>query len=91
MYELAEGEDVTLEARGGGGTAFNPPFNLFNEWSDEVENVQAFIYFTDGYGRVDADVEPDVPVIWCVTDESEYSKDLPFGEVLYVSRDSLVA
>ena len=91
VYELAEGEDVTLEARGGGGTEFNPPFNLFNEWSDEVENVQAFIYFTDGYGKVDADVEPDVPVIWCVTDESEYSKDLPFGEVLYVSKDSLVA
>jgi len=89
IYELNEGDELKLKVRGRGGTEFNPPFNLFNDYSEEVENVLAFIYFTDGYGIVDPEVEPDVPVIWCVTQESHYSKDLPFGEVLYVNPDTL--
>jgi predicted metal-dependent peptidase len=91
VYELDQGEEVKLEARGGGGTEFNPPFNLFNDYSDEVQDVKAFVYFTDGFGVVDADVQPEVPVIWCVTEESSYSNNLPFGEVVYVDKNSLVA
>ena len=89
IYELNQGDELKLKVRGRGGTEFDPPFNLFNDYSEEVENVLAFIYFTDGYGIVDPEVEPDVPVIWCVTQESHYSKDLPFGEVLYVNPDTL--
>jgi len=91
VYELDQGDEIKLEARGGGGTKFEPPFNLFNDYSEDVQDVKAFVYFTDGYGMVDADVEPDVPVIWCVTDVSQYSENLPFGEVVYVDRNSLVA
>ena len=89
VYELNQGDELKLKVRGRGGTEFDPPFNLFNDYSEDVEDVLAFIYFTDGYGIVNPDVEPDVPVIWCVTQESHYSKDLPFGEVLYVNPDTL--
>jgi predicted metal-dependent peptidase len=89
IYELNQGDELKLKVRGEGGTEFDPPFNLFNDYSEDVEDVLAFIYFTDGWGVVDPDVEPDVPVIWCVTDESHYSRDLPFGEVLYVDPGTL--
>jgi len=41
-------------------------------------------YFTDGYGTVEPEQEPECPVVWCVTDKSRYSENLPFGEVVYV-------
>ena len=84
IYELNQGEDLELKVRGGGGTSFDPPFHLFNEWSDDVEDVQAFVYFTDGFGTVEPEQEPECPVVWCVTDKSRYSENLPFGEVVYV-------
>ena len=84
IFDLDQGDELTLRARGGGGTHFDPPFNLYNDYSDDTENVQAFIYFTDGYGRASQEVEPDIPVIWCVTHESSWSERLPFGEVIYV-------
>ena len=89
VFDLDQGDEVKLIARGGGGTDFTPPFNLYNDWTDDLENVKAFIYFTDGWGRVKAEVEPDIPVIWCVTDKSQYSERLPFGEVIYVDTSSL--
>jgi len=88
IYELDQGDDLKLQVRGGGGTEFDPPFNLFNEFSEDVDEVQAFIYFTDGWGIVDPKVEPDVPVFWCVTEKSSYSEELPFGEVVYVDTAS---
>jgi predicted metal-dependent peptidase len=88
IYELDQGDDLKLQVRGGGGTEFDPPFNLFNDFSDDVDEVQAFIYFTDGWGIVDPDVEPDVPVFWCVTEKSSYSEELAFGEVVYVDTAS---
>ena len=90
VYELDQGDDIELKARGGGGTLFNPPFNLFNDYSDDVQDVVAIVYFTDGYGEVDEEVEPDVPVFWCVTEESSYTDKLPFGEIVNVDRNSLV-
>ena len=89
IYELDQGDELVLRARGGGGTRFDPPFNLFNDYSNDVEDVQAFIYFTDGWGDVSADVEPSIPVIWCVTEESYYAERLPFGEVIYVDTSTL--
>ena len=85
VYNLSEGDELSLVARGGGGTDFNPPFNLLNDYSDDLENVQAFIYFTDGWGEVKAEVEPDVPVIWCITENSSYADRIPFGEKVFVN------
>ena len=84
IYELNQGEDLELKVRGGGGTSFDPPFHLFNEWSDDIEDVQAFVYFTDGYGTVEPEQEPECPVVWCVTQKSRYAEELPFGELVYV-------
>tara|TARA_R100001440_G_scaffold17978_2_gene30246 strand:+ start:468 stop:1835 length:1368 start_codon:yes stop_codon:yes gene_type:complete len=85
VFDLSSGEEINLEMRGGGGTAFDPPFNLFNDHSDDVDDVCAFIYFTDGWGMVSPDVEPDVPVVWAITDEyRSHSQEMPFGEVVHV-------
>ena len=84
IYELDQGDDLELQVRGGGGTLFDPPFNLFNDHSDDVDDVQAIVYFTDGWGEVSPEVEPDVPVFWAVTEKSSYSENLAFGEVVYV-------
>lgn len=89
IFNLDEGDELTLRSRGGGGTSFDPPFNLFNDYSDDVENVKVLIYFTDGWGRVSAEVEPDVPVIWCLTDRSQYSEELPFGKKIYIDTSTL--
>ena len=90
-YDLDCGEELKLSPRGGGGTLFTPCFHLYNKWTDDTENTQVIIYFTDGYGEIDdPSVEPDVPVIWCILgEESRYSKKLPFGDVIYI--DDLVA
>ena len=86
IFDLSMGDDIELEVRGGGGTDFDPPFNLFNDHSDDVEEVCAFIYFTDAYGEVDAKVEPSVPVIWAITHNGyEYDPNFPFGENVYVN------
>lgn len=89
IYEL-DHQDLDLKVRGGGGTNFDPPFNLFNKYTDDTSDVVAFAYFTDGYGDIDdADVEPDVPVFWMLTAKSSWSDRLPFGEQIYVDPSSL--
>jgi len=87
IYEL-DHEELDLKVRGGGGTEFDPPFNLFNEYTD-TDEVIALIYFTDGWGMVSEEVEPDVPVFWMLTEKSSWSDRLPFGEQIYVDPSSL--
>jgi predicted metal-dependent peptidase len=88
-FDLDQGDDLELKARGGGGTEFDPPFNLLNDYTDDADDVQAFVYFTDGYGYVSENVEPDVPVLWCITEHSPYADRLPFGEKIYVDLGSM--
>ncbi len=88
IYEL-DHEELDLKIRGGGGTCFDPPFNLFNKHTDDTDDVVAFTYFTDGWGSVSEDVEPDVPVFWLLTEKSSYADELPFGEQIYVDPSSL--
>ena len=81
IIEIAQGEEVKLVRLGGGGTAFDPPFNLYNEYTDDAHECVAFIYFTDGYGSVSAEVEPDVPVLWAIFDDRGMDYfDPDFGE-----------
>ena len=88
-YDL-DCEELDFQLRGGGGTRFDPPFNLFNEYTDNTDDVLAFIYFTDGYGSCSAEVEPSVPVIWALTGGENYlTNELPFGEKVSIDMSSL--
>jgi len=92
-FDLSDGE-LELTYRGGGGTRFDPPFNLFNDYTDDTEDVIAFLYFTDGFADVSPNVEPDVPVIWALSESanSYYSRkyhNYPFGEKVYIDMTSL--
>ena len=84
-----EGDDLKLVIRGGGGTEFDPPFNLLNDYTENLSEIMAFVYFTDGYANVRPDLEPDLPVIWCLTAKSSYSDELPFGEKVYIDTSKL--
>jgi len=88
IYEL-DHQELDLKVRGGGGTEFDPPFNLYNKYTDDTDEVLAFVYFTDGWGDVSAEVEPDVPVFWMLTEKSSWGDRLPFGEQIYVDPSSL--
>ena len=90
IHDLDSGDELTdmkdLNLYGGGGTSFDPPFEVFNNYTDEADEVQAIIFFTDGYGDISAESEPDVPVIWAITEKEEWSNfEPPFGEVVFVS------
>ena len=88
-YDL-DCEELELVSRGGGGTYFDPPFNLYNDYTEDTDEVVAFIYFTDGYGECSAEVEPDVPVIWALSGgENRWSNELPFGEKVAIDFSSL--
>ena len=81
------GEEITLEERGGGGTAFNPPFNWVER---EGLDPHALIYFTDGCGDVGPTAyhdftDPDYPVFWITTYSTPYFCGCEeFGEVIKV-------
>jgi predicted metal-dependent peptidase len=67
---------LTLNALGGGGTDFRPPFQYV---ADQDMTPAALIYLTD----LDCDdfpQEPDYPVLWIKT--GTYGRPAPFGEVI---------
>lgn len=74
------GKDAPMpEARGGGGTAFEPFFH----WVAQQEHggtQQLCIYFTDGYGSFPR-APPESPVLWVVMPGGLESTGFPFGEV----------
>ena len=84
------GDFIKLKFYGGGGTAFNPPFN----WVQQQDIVpDCMIYFTDGYGDVGpegykagADFEvPSYPVIWATSGREPWFVGCePFGEVVEI-------
>lgn len=82
-------DDLPLEIpyKGRGGTYFEPAFDIDhtpveveNGWgmmSDEFD-PHAMVYLTDGEATIDLDYEPDYPVLWITTNDT----DFPFGEVI---------
>ena len=67
-------DEVVINPRGGGGTAFSPVFRKIEEEGIEPE---AIIFLTDlccnDFGN-----DPGVPVLWCST----HSSEAPFGQVV---------
>lgn len=69
-----EGQCVSLEPMGGGGTEFGPCF----AWLDEHGVVpQTLIFLTDLYGSFPSS-EPCYPVLWASTG----GRNAPFGQVV---------
>ena len=72
VQTFEQGEELTPEARGGGGTDFRPVF----EWVEQQGiQPQALIYITDMYGHFPHEA-PDYPVIWAKS--TDYPA--PFGD-----------
>lgn len=72
----------TVEMRGGGGTAFSPPFDWIER---QGEQPVALIYFTDGYGY-DFAKEPPYPVLW-VLDRNNKGFNPPYGDVIRIREE----
>lgn len=62
VQEFAPGDEIKLNPKGGGGTAFQPVFDWMAE--HEIE-AKAVIMLTDSYGPV-PDNPPDCPVLWAI-------------------------
>lgn len=76
VVEFGPHDPVILEAVGGGGTDFRPPFHYLRE-----KNVvpKALVYLTDGYGSFPDEAEVDFPTLWCINNDSVVP---PLGEHL---------
>ncbi len=74
VEEFQPGDAVRLDAKGGGGTNFQPVFDHIDQTD---EPPVACIYLTDGDGRFPK-TEPEYPVLWASTGRSEF----PFGQVV---------
>lgn len=62
--------------RGFGGTSFVPVFKAIES---EKNNIDALLYFTDGYGTA-PDLAPLYPVIWILTENGR--RPAPYGKVI---------
>lgn len=70
-------DEIQLQAKGGGGTKFQPTFDWINRELDQ--QPEALVYFTD-LDSTDSPVEPDYPVLWITPFEGHPRKPEPFGE-----------
>jgi len=82
--EYFPGDQIEVEANGGGGTDFAAPL----QWvADNCENVAAILYLTD-MQTCDFGDEPEAPILWLVCGDPReaqpFIKACPFGEVVYI-------
>ncbi|CCF19131.1 conserved protein of unknown function [Pseudorhizobium banfieldiae] len=82
--QFENGDELTINPAGGGGTAFS---DTFEKITDQFPDARACIYLTD-MGVYDFGDEPPMPVLWGVYGRS--SKDVatlspPFGECINIS------
>ena len=83
-YRLEAGDECPTDARGGGGTSFDPVFNRVAELIDSGEQVAGVIYLTDLDGSFpDIDAVPTVPILWAAYNTSSVA---PFGRTIHVKR-----
>jgi|TARA_R100000455_G_scaffold28279_1_gene17748 predicted metal-dependent peptidase len=96
VFDLSCGDEIEFELRGFGGTQFDPVMQLVNEDTDDIDEVQALIYFTDGDCYVSPELEPNLPVYWGITQKYYFKdgapidslrRDIPFGELIYVNAE----
>lgn len=82
VQEFMMGDEMVLEAKGGGGTAFS---NTFRWIEENAPDATVIAYFTDLYVG-DFGREPAAPVIWAVQGDSatfdQLAERVPFGEAI---------
>jgi predicted metal-dependent peptidase len=81
-YEFSSSAPMP-QARGGGGTDFNPFFKWIESQSNS-DSAALCIYFTDGYGQFPQSA-PNVPVLWVVSAGGLVSSEFPFGAIARVA------
>lgn len=82
VYPQTISDPSELNPVGGGGTSFSVVFDWFKKHPEATENVRAIVMVTDGH-CTDFGEEPDLPVLWILTEKNPWFKP-PFGEVVYV-------
>jgi predicted metal-dependent peptidase len=78
-YEIANGEDCPLTAKGGGGTKFWPVFDRAAELEAEGQPIAGVVYLTDLAGQFPKS-EPDIATLWLATSD----RPVPFGRVVRI-------
>lgn len=78
VVEFGPHDAVVLEAVGGGGTDFRPPFEYLR---DKGIEPKALVYLTDGYGSFPKESEVDFPTLWAINNDSVKS---PIGETIFL-------
>lgn len=68
---------------GAGGTSFKTYFNRLSQQVDILDQPQAVIYFTDGFGEFPG-TQPSVPVLWIMTEDGEQDDKIPFGQIVRI-------
>jgi len=64
-YRVGHGDEAPLDAKGGGGTSFDPVFARVTQLIEDGEHIAGLVYLTDGDGDVSV-TETDYPVLWGV-------------------------
>jgi predicted metal-dependent peptidase len=81
-YHLEPGDECPLDARGGGGTDFEPAFDRVAQLLDEGETIAGLVYLTDLDGKFPADPE-EYPVLWAAYNTTGAA---PFGRTIRVKK-----
>lgn len=81
-YHLEPGDECPLDARGGGGTDFEPAFDRVAQLLDEGETIAGLVYLTDLDGKFPADPE-EYPVLWAAYNTTGAA---PFGRTIHVKK-----
>lgn len=79
-------DEITLDAKGGGGTRFQPALDYFSDALEDrsEEPPAAVVYLTDLYGAdVDDLIEPMYPTLWATLEGNQ--QPAPFGETVRLS------
>jgi predicted metal-dependent peptidase len=74
VVEFGPHDPVILEAVGGGGTSFKPPFKYVE---DHQINPRCLVYLTDGYGDFPDEDKVHFPTLWAINNHDVVP---PFGE-----------
>jgi predicted metal-dependent peptidase len=74
VVEFGPHDPVVLEAVGGGGTSFKPPFKYVE---DNQINPRCLVYLTDGYGDFPDEDKVHFPTLWAINNHDVVP---PFGE-----------